>query len=200
LLLACIALICLPSYTSYSHPKIRNSPLGILFKVSLHRVSSIAIVDVNTPLFRDNLHVHSFCLPNHLAQPDLGYQISILIYTRRARPSVHRSPACCIWCVHASPSWSPVFTEAVNVTAPFRLNPVNLYVLDDYARPLDFGRQPHVPRNRNRQYQPAMRPFWRGNPCTIRSLAASNATFTPLVQAYKLLPWYRAPSQQLDER
>ena len=139
MLLACIALICLPSYTPYSHPKIRNSPLGILFK-SRCIVLSIAIVDVNTPVFRDNLHVHPFRLPNHLVQPDLGpYQISLLTYTRRARPSVHRSPSVLYMVrtfMHSCPSWSPAFTEAVSVTAPFRLNSVNLYVLDDCALPL----------------------------------------------------------------
>lgn len=47
---------------------------------------------------------------------------------------------------------SPVLTETVNVTAHFRLNSVNLYVLDSF----DLGR-PHVPQNRNGQCQPAMR-------------------------------------------
>jgi hypothetical protein len=41
-----------------------------------------------------------------------------------------------VYGAYICPSWSPVLTEAVNATAPFRLNSVNLYVLDDCALPL----------------------------------------------------------------
>ena len=128
MLLACFLALYLYAYlpTLPSHPKLRTymrsqQSARYTFKfrcIELHRFIHRHSRCPHSTLFVIILHVHLFHLPNHSAQPDLGsYQMSFLTYTHRARPSVHRLPACCIRCVHTRPSWSPVLTEAVDVTA-----------------------------------------------------------------------------------